>query len=143
MARIIVQRNTRDIVPIPEVQVHLSEPELKTLQMVRFDDNSKDISGVIGSVSSPELARAQFVDPKSYAQRAGLSPGHSVTVLFVLEVLADGTVGAVTLLRGTGNPAVDDAAVAYVRLLRWTPGTVNHEAQAMRIQLPVTLANPA
>ena len=142
-ARIIVQRNTRDTVPIPEVQVHLQEPDLKTLQLVRFEDSSSDISGVIGSTSSPQLARAQIVDPVLYARRAGLTSGHSVTVLLVVEVLADGSVGAVTLLRGTASPAIDTAALEYARLLRWTPGTVNHQARAMRISLPVTLANPA
>jgi len=141
-AQLIVQAHAKETVPFPEVPLTFLQPTRTALEIVRFDDNSADISGVIGSVSSPELARAQFVDAKSYAQRAGLTPGHSVTVLFVLEVLADGTVGSVTLLRGTGNPEVDNAALAYAQLLRWTPGTVNHHAQGMRIQLPVTLANP-
>jgi len=142
-ARIILQKNTKDTVPLPDIPVHLAEPVTTALEMVRFDDDSTDISGIIGSVSSPELARSQIADVRTYAQRAGLTAGHSVTVLFVLEILPDGSVGALTLLRGSGNREVDDAAIAYARLLRWKPGTVNHQARVMRVTQPVTLANPA
>jgi hypothetical protein len=35
---------------------------------------------------------------------------------------------------------VDEAAVSYARLLRWIPGTEEHQAKAMRVSLPITLA---
>jgi TonB family protein len=141
--RIVIQAAVRETVPIPEVSVHFIEADLHSVQMVRFDDaNAGDISGVIGSRSSPQLARSQLADPELYARRGGVAPGHAATALVVVEVLADGSVGNVALLRSSGNLAIDIAALEYARLLRWTPGTVEHQARAMRIALPVTLALP-
>jgi TonB family protein len=139
-AHIIIQQPDADTVPIPEVHVHLAKLDPDALQMVRFEDpDAGNISGVIGSSSAPELARVQLADAEVYAQRAGLPPGHPATVLLVIEVLADGSVGDVSVSRGSGSPAADSAATEYARLLRWTPGTVDHQARAMRITLPVTL----
>jgi TonB family protein len=139
--RIIIQAAVRETVPIPEVHFHLIEADVTSVRMIRFDDaDAGDISGVIGSRSSPQLARTQLADPELYARRGGITPGHAATALLAMEVLADGSVGYVALLRSSGNPAIDVAALEYARMLRWTPGTVDHQARSMRITLPVTLA---
>jgi len=79
------------------------------------------------------------VNPASFARRAGLTAGQVAGVLLTVEVLPNGRTGTVEVLRGFGNAMVDAAAVAYARHLRWTPGTQNHHAQPMRINLPVVL----
>jgi len=130
-----------DEVPIPEMQLHRVTPAIDGIQMVRFEDSDAgDISGVIASTSGPQLSRAQIAEVDPYARRAGLSVGRPETTVLVLEVLSDGTVGAVSVSHSSGNTAADAAAMDYARLLRWTPGTVDHRAQTMRISFPVTLA---
>ena len=139
-AHIIGQQPNADSEPIPEVQVHLTKLDLDAIRMVWFEDpDAGDISGVIGSASAPQLARVQLADADVYAHRAGLPPGQSATVLLVLEMLADGSVGDVSVRRSSGSLAADSAAIEYARLLRWTPGTIDHRAQAMRITFAVAL----
>jgi TonB family protein len=138
---IIVQRPEADTVPIPEVHIHPIKIDLNTLQVIRFEDpDSLDISGIIGTSSAPQLARVQLVDSEDYASRVGLPRGHAATVLLAIEVLRDGSVGAISVIRGSGSPATDSAAIEYAHFLRWTPGTVDHQARAMRITFPVTLS---
>jgi TonB family protein len=81
--------------------------------------------------------------PGSFARRAGLSRGQAATVVLVVEFLADGRTGSVEVSRSSGNSAADAEAIAYVRLLRWTPGTRDRRAEAMRVSLPVTRSSSA
>ena len=136
----IKDEQTQDTVPIPEVTLATPRMDLKAITMVQFEsDDWGDISGVIASASAPTLSRFQPVDPAAFARRAGLPPGQAASVVLTVEVLPDGTVGTVEIARGFGDVAVDAAAVAYGRSLRWIPGTRGHHAEAMRITLPVTL----
>jgi TonB family protein len=142
-AFIVVQRPEADTAPIPEIHIHPIRIDLNALQMIRFEDpDPLDISGIIGASSAPQLSTVQLVDSEDYASRVGVQPGHSATVLLAIEVLRDGSVGEVSLIRGSGSPAADSAAIEYAHLLRWTPGTVDHQAQVMRITFPVTLSRP-
>jgi TonB family protein len=140
-ASIIVQQLDADTVPIPEVHMHPIKVGLNALQMVRFEDpDPLDISGVIGMSSAPQLAQAQLVDAETYAGRVGLPSGRCATVLLAIEVLRDGSVGEISVIRSSGSPAADSAAIEYAHFLRWTPGTVDHQARAMRIIFPITLS---
>jgi TonB family protein len=139
-AHIIVQHAQRDLIPVPEIRVRLVEPNLRSIQMVRFvEPVDSGISGVIASTSSPQLKMMQTVEAETYAQLAGVLPGQVETVLLVIEIFPDGSVGAVSVRQGSGNATVDLAAIQYAKQLRWTPGTIDHRAHVMRIVFPVTL----
>ena len=99
-----------------------------------------DVSGVVAPASAPQLSRFQPVEAATFARRAGLAAGQIATVVLVVEVLTDGKGGAVQITRSSGDSQVDEAAIAYARLLRWIPGTEEHQAKAMRVSLPITLA---
>jgi TonB family protein len=136
---IIVEPGSRDNEPIPEVTP--ATPRVsRAITMVQFESPDwGDISGVTAPTSAPILSRFQPVDSADFARSAGLQPGQAASVVLTVEVLPDGTVGAVEIARSSGDAAVDAAAAAYARELRWIPGTREHHAEAMRINLPVTL----
>ena len=130
-----------DEVPLPDVHLHFIPVNLNSLQIIQFTDpDPETLDGIVGPSSAPHLARLQAVDSVEFARRAGILPGHPRTVVLTIEVLADGSPGDVSIVRGCGDPAIDAIAVEYARLLRWMPGTTNHEAAKEGIQLPVTLA---
>ncbi len=131
-------------IPIPEVLLLAPTVEISTLRFTSFEvPDDGLVSGIVGPTSAPELDRSVTIDPRPYALRAGLAPGNMVTVLLAIEVLADGSAGAITIVSGTGNSIVDSVAVDVARILRWIPGTVDRRARVMRIQFPLTLGVPA
>jgi len=133
-----------DVVPIAEAALAIPRAHLSSLQVVRFESTDwGDVSDVVSRASAPQLSRFQPVDPAAFARRAGLPPGQSASTVLTVEVLVDGRTGTVEISRGSGDAAVDRAALAYALLLRWIPGTRDRRAQAMRVSLPVTLVwNP-
>jgi TonB family protein len=137
---VIEETRAHEVIPVPEVS--LAEPKISpnVLQAVQWiSDDWGDISGVTAAASAPELSRFQPVDPAVFARRARLQAGESVSVVVTVEVLADGRSGAVELTRESANPVANQAALAYARELRWTPGTRDHHAETMRVSIPVTL----
>jgi TonB family protein len=139
-AYIVEDPDTRDTVPVPEVKLLQPRSALDSIRMVRFTSADwGDISGVIAPASAPQLSRFQPVDPAVFARRAGLAEKQPASLVLTIEVLPDGRTGTVWMTRGSGNPAADEAAVAYARSLRWIPGTRDHHAEPMRVSLPITL----
>ena len=137
---IIDETPARDSLPIAEVDLGSLPVSSDAIRLVRFKSEEwGDISRVTAPSSAPQLSRFQAVTPGSFARRAGLKAGQVASVVLAVEILPDGTVGAVEVPRGSGDLAIDAAAVAYARHLRWIPGTQEHRARAMRITLPVTL----
>ena len=59
------------------------------------------------------------------------------------EAHGDGDVVGIDVVRSCGLPAADKAAMDYVLLLRWIPGTVDGVPRSMRVILPMTLDAPA
>jgi TonB family protein len=134
------EQAARDVEPVPEVALATPRIDLKAITMIRFESADwGDISGIVAPCSAPTLSRFQPVSAAAFARRAGLRQGQAASVVLTIEVLPDGTVGMIEVARGFGDPAVDAAAVAFGRSLRWIPGTRDHHAEAMRINLPVTL----
>lgn len=137
---IIDETATQDKVPVPEVTVEVPKLDPNSIRLIQFESGEwGDTSGIVAPASAPQLARFQPVNPRTFARRAGLAPGESASVVLLVEVLRDGHTGSVELFRGCGHPNVDAAAVAYARLLRWIPGTRDHHAEVMRVDLPVML----
>ena len=137
---VVLEEHRADPLPLPEVISVSPVIRLSPLQAVDFvAEEWGDISGVVAPASAPQLSRFQRVTPSTFAREAGLLAGQTASVVVTVEVLADGSAGVVEVTRGSGDPAVDEAAVAYCRQLHWIPGTREHHAETMRVTLPVTL----
>lgn len=133
-----------DDVPMPIVRLSSVSLALPTLIDVVFEDPDADtIPGIIAATSAPQPLRSAVVEHSAYALRAGLTPGESVTIVLSVEVLADGSVGQVSVQSSSGNPSVDLEAIALARAVRWVPGTLHRHAISMRVQYSVTLSVPA
>jgi hypothetical protein len=143
MAYVVEQSTDMDFVAVPEVKLAYVSLNVDELTQVRFDDAAQgDVTGVVATASAPRLTEtcAQVCDPTQFAADAGLAPGQSVTVVLVIDVLADGSTGATDVAMTSGSSAADAIAIRYARSLRWIPGTRNRQALSMRIRFPVTLA---
>jgi TonB family protein len=140
----IHQRHAVDIVPLPKVALFRPGIEGNQLRSISFGDRgSVLVNGIVASRSAPQLDPTVKVDSAVFATRAGLSPGDAVTVVLSIEVLANGSTGNVEIVSGSGDSAVDAAAIDCARSLRWIPGTMDQEARTMRINYSLTLAIPA
>jgi TonB family protein len=139
-ARLIAENSDLDTEAASEVNLVDVPVEADSLQAVQFDYPDQDLSGIIGSASAPRPSGYQTMDTHRYAQRVGIPLGQAVTVVLIVEVLRDGSVGSVNIATSGGSMAIDATAIEYVRSLHWIPGTTDHVAQAMRIRFPVTLA---
>ncbi len=127
-------------IPLPRVKLVDPRISLPTLTDIHFMDPDADrVPGVTGPESVPHPEGDTSLDTSLYAARAGLIASESVTVVLSVEVRADGSVGEVGVLTGSGNPAVDGEAVRYALAIRWVPGSWLGHAVAMRIRFPVTL----
>lgn len=62
----------------------------------------------------------------------------SATIILLIEVRADGSVGDVEVKASSGDSTIDSAAVAYVGRLHWQPALRDGNATAMRILYSVT-----
>jgi protein TonB len=71
-------------------------------------------------------------DPALARQR-----GWKGTVILRVEVLADGTAGAVEVLSSSGHEILDEAAAAAVRRWRFEPAKANGVAVASHLEIPI------
>ena len=107
--------------------------------MVFGDPDLDVVPGVIGAVSAPHPESIPPRDTDLFALRAGLQPGEAQSVVLSVQVLADGSVGQLSVISSSGNAAVDEEAMRYVLSLDWIPGSRNRHATEMQISWPVTL----
>jgi TonB family protein len=122
----------------------LPHPTLPTLVDITFEDPDADlVPGVIAPTSAPYPDPSGGVDASAFAIQAGLVPGESVTIILQVNVLPDGSAGAIALQSSSGNPSADSEAIAFARALRWIPGTLQRRAVSMLIQYAVTLTAPS
>ncbi len=145
MSAVIIRESmdprSTDTTVLPALRLVTPSIGIGSLVDVRFDDPDADlVPGVTAEVSAPHPSTSQDTSAASFALRAALQPGTSVTVILSVEVLPDGSAGQVSVVAGSGNALVDAQATAYVRALRWIPGSVHRHATIMRIQFPVTLS---
>lgn len=97
------------------------------------------------SVAIPESRTTlpEFHDnrPPNYPESA-ISRGWEGTVILRLALSSDGRVTDVTVLRSSGHPVLDAAAVSAVRMWTATPATKNGRPIATTVRLPVTFRLP-
>ncbi|MEP7246848.1 MAG: TonB family protein [Gammaproteobacteria bacterium] len=141
LVQITGQAESQDTAPLPDVALVSVMLRERNLVSLRFEDlDAGDVAGVIGKSSVPRLSRMQSVDVADFARRAGVRPGDPMTVVLTIEVLQNGSVGEVQLVRSCGTLSADSAAVDYARSLQWTPATFDGVARRVRIRFPVVLS---
>jgi TonB family protein len=89
--------------------------------------------------SAPVPAAIQPLTADEFAAKFLLALTEEATVVILVEVLADGTVGTVTVDRSSGSALVDTVALEYARELKWIPGFANGEPVATRVRYGVHL----
>ena len=143
-AEIIQLPDARYKVPAPDLQLVNPALAVTAPEEIPLDDSLQDeLAAVVSPASAPRLARVQSVDPATFARRAHLPAGRPFTVVLRVQVMEDGLVSAVDVIRTSANTAADAAAVDYALELRWIPGTKDRKPETMAASLPVTLTVPA
>ncbi len=121
---------TNKLLTIPiAVRLSLAMPQIDA---AASETDAQNSAPVLASVVPEEMRLA-------LAQRAGLHAQEQVTVLLRIEILATGQVGEVVVERSGGTPAMDAAAMDYVRMLHWIAGRRGGEPAACIIRWGVRL----
>ncbi len=81
-------------------------------------------------------SRLDSVQPFEYP-RAAWAAGASGTTVLKLRISPDGTVDSVLVLRSSGHPSLDSAALANSHKLRYTPAQQGDRPVAIWGRLPV------
>jgi TonB family protein len=129
-----------DSLPLPIV--HFQTPEVDTsiaTGLVFTDPDAGKVPGVVGPMSVPYPVATDEQSRGFYSKRAGLRPGDVRTVVLNVQVLADGSIGDVTVATTSGDADADQQAIDYIRTVTWMPGSINQQASDMRIRYVVTL----
>jgi TonB family protein len=87
----------------------------------------------------PPRLEGEAIDSAPYARAAGLAAGTGATVVLRLEILDSGEVGRVEVEVSGGADAIDQAAIAYVRVLPWAGGMIDGRPASMWIRWGVRL----
>lgn len=129
---------TVDIADHPS-RLHVMEPSL--LSIARQSDRRKPLrtsvphlplqAGDTTILFPPRVNPSFKAAPAAY--RTADSRANKRSVILQIDILADGSLGTVTIKSGTGNSAIDDAAIAYVRGLHWVPASLNGRPVAARL----------
>jgi TonB family protein len=142
-AHFVADNEARYQVPAPELTLKTVSLASTSLEEINFADSvQEELAEVTGPFSVPHLARVQSVEPETFARRARLPPGSTLTTLLRIEVTDDGSVSSADIVGTSGNAAADAAAIAYALELRWVPGTSNQIPKTMRVNFSVTLSSP-
>jgi hypothetical protein len=91
------------------------------------------------TIVPPRVADPGAVSPEPYATLAGLAPGRRALVRLAVEVRDDGTVGEVLVVTGSGDGAVDAAAIAFARAQPWIVGLVAGRPATQRVRFAAML----
>ncbi len=90
-----------------------------------------------GRVTPPRPSVLADIVP--FARQAELTPGSGATVVLRVEVYGSGLVGRVGVDVSGGTRALDEAAIAYVRALKWVAGRVDDRSETMWVRWGVRL----
>jgi TonB family protein len=103
----------------------------------RADPVVQVLSG--GITTPPRPSDAQSLSISDFAGISGLLKGSGATVVLRVEVHGNGIVGRVEVDVSGGSRKVDQAAIAYVRGLKWVGGRVDDKPETLWIRWGVRL----
>ena len=92
-----------------------------------------------GHTVPPYPAESQAVRAAQFAHGAGLNYDSGATVVLRVEVRGGGLVGRVEIDASSGNRRIDQAAIAYVRALKWVGGRIDDKPETIWIRWGVRL----
>ncbi|HWS69790.1 MAG TPA: energy transducer TonB [Steroidobacteraceae bacterium] len=83
---------------------------------------------------TPPVPTDTFVDTSPFVKQTGLQKGSGVTVVLRVEVRGSGEVARVAVEVSGGTPEVDQAAIAYVRAMKWIGGFKDDKPETLWIR---------
>jgi TonB family protein len=92
-----------------------------------------------GRTTPPRPSDAQSISTSEFAGISGLLKGSGATVVLRVEVHGNGVVGRVEVDVSGGSRKVDQAAIAFVRGLKWVGGCVDDKPETLWIRWGVRL----
>jgi len=78
-----------------------------------------------------------LINPKPKYPKLAIRRGYEGTVILLVEVLPDGSVREVKILKSSGRRVLDQSALKTVRKWRFKPGTKGGRPVTMRVKVPV------
>jgi hypothetical protein len=112
-------------VSVPMLPVELTVSNLPALGAIEGPNSGAAARRSGGSTVPPHPDDAVVVDAETFARRAGLDIGSGATVVLRVEVYGTGAVGRVEVDVSGGTRRIDQAAIAYVRSLKWIGGRMD------------------
>jgi TonB family protein len=119
--------------------IGLTVPDLPAPGSVESEDDGAVMTQSNGLTIPPHPDETFTLNAATFARQAGLQGGLGVTVVVRVEVHGSGAVGRVEVDVSGGNRRIDQAAIAYVRGLKWVGGRVRGEPQTLWIRWGVRL----
>jgi TonB family protein len=123
-------RLSTPIVPSVLPAIEIGQPLLVLVDGANQTGPSAQGNGQI----TPPAPTDAFVDTSPFVKQAGLQKGSGVTVVLRVEVRGSGEVARVAVEVSGGAPEVDQAAIAYVRAMKWTGGLKDDKPETLWIR---------
>jgi TonB family protein len=121
--------------PLSVGPIVIEQPSLRLLE-------EGNVAGVFAEkrvgMTPPRPLNAEN-DMTAFARAAGLQSGTGAIVVLRVEVLGSGDVGRVEIEVSGGSRQIDEAAIAYVRSLKWVGGQVDEQPTTLWIRWGVRL----
>jgi TonB family protein len=106
-----------------------------------LSEGTYDISAVEVPPRITNRAAATRAAEELFGKAVGPEGGRgSVTLRFFIDT--DGTTSRAMVVVPTGNPALDEAALAALRAMRFTPAQINRRGVRVFVQLPLSYDVP-
>ncbi len=124
-----------DLRALPAYRIDIERPLWVLLDGAKPTDPNMQRNGRI----TPPAPIDTVLDTTSFVQQAGLQKGSGVTVVLRVEVRGSGEVARVAVEVSGGAPKVDEAAIAYVRAIKWTGGLKDDKPETLWVRWGVRL----
>jgi TonB family protein len=133
--------------PAPRISTNIAADQVK---IDKFNDTLPMLTSLETPAESVAIERpntgiipphpaAPIADASAFAPNSGVPTGVHVTVVLRVEVNGNGTLGRVQVEVSGGSALIDNAAIAYVRSLRWIGGRTGDRPASMWVRWGVPI----
>lgn len=126
------------MMPARLLSVDRVDAEPPVLRDIEVEETPAGMAGHSGSTIPPH-PNGEPIDTLPFARQAGLPQRAGATVVLRVQVLGNGAVGQVLVDVSGGSSQIDQAAVAYVRALKWLGGRIDDKPETLWIRWGVRL----
>jgi hypothetical protein len=113
-------------------------PKIANIPVPQLNINAATLADHRTPLYPPQIDLACRVDKAAFSHLAGLAEGQRASTVLLVEVLEDGSAGAIVVKIGAGSAAVDAAAIGYARAVRWIPAMLDGKPVAMSVVFGVS-----